>query len=315
MKFKFAFKVHSDIFSTGTRYLTEMQGLVNVKVSYNTLAFKFEWEESPVWKYIPSTALITGWNSVSVDGDNTYIKLTVNSSVFTVIDGLFHIDTKYYSGVSSSTGTLTIPISDFSINDTYVIETTYETMDDFTVYAGHNQTSLGFRTSNGAGIGFYAENGSNYLKAWDTLSSAQVPTTVPNFWFASTQYKFKTTLHNNTIILYRVLNDTETKLIEYTFQTNFDFNNVNFGNGGAGTYCSTAKYNITATKIYKNGVEIMNGQTAVKGVDYLVGAGITEQIDEYYPTPYPSIKTGSLITHQSWLYLKDIQALKLEDEL
>lgn len=87
--FRLSFNVtrESVVLSTGTRYILSYPGLVDVKAQDGTLWFRFNWEASPMWKYISSSELVPGWNIVSLAGNGVKITLTVNNTIHTLLGG------------------------------------------------------------------------------------------------------------------------------------------------------------------------------------------------------------------------------------
>ena len=91
------------ILSTGTRYILSYPGLMDVKAEDGTLWFKFNWETSPVWKYISSAELVPGWNSVSLSSNGAgIITLVVNSTTHTLLDSTRPPTYKWFSGFNDS---------------------------------------------------------------------------------------------------------------------------------------------------------------------------------------------------------------------
>ena len=91
--FSMSFSVSREfvILSTGTRYILSYPGLMDVKAEDGTLWFKFNWEARPVWKYISSSELVQGWNSVTLSSNGAgIISLVVNSTTHTLIDSTVH---------------------------------------------------------------------------------------------------------------------------------------------------------------------------------------------------------------------------------
>nr|QGT50651.1 hypothetical protein Elusimicrob1349_1210 [uncultured Elusimicrobia bacterium] len=84
--FRLAFDVHKDAVETGTVYLLTLPGAVAVKSEGETLAFKFLWEKAPVWKWAPKAALTEGWNKIILQKQNARVTLSVNGTVYTLID-------------------------------------------------------------------------------------------------------------------------------------------------------------------------------------------------------------------------------------
>lgn len=85
MKFKLSFKLHSDLLANGTRYITEIPGLVSIKADANTLAFLPLYKDNASWLYCPSNIFIVGFNNVDLVGDGKTIKIVVNDRSYTII--------------------------------------------------------------------------------------------------------------------------------------------------------------------------------------------------------------------------------------
>jgi len=116
--FRLAFDVHKDAVETGTVYLLTLPGVLAVKSERGALAFKFLWEQggdsrlqpsgmtnnkTAAWRFAPQTVLTDGWNKVVLQKQNAQVTLSVNGTVYTLID---HSDgapvkNKIYRGFST----------------------------------------------------------------------------------------------------------------------------------------------------------------------------------------------------------------------
>lgn len=91
------------ILSTGTRYILSYPGLMDVKAEDGKLWFRFNWEASPVWKYISSSELVPGWNNVSLESNGqSVITLVINSTTHTLVDASKLPTYRWFSGFSDS---------------------------------------------------------------------------------------------------------------------------------------------------------------------------------------------------------------------
>lgn len=83
--FAISVDVHRDLIGKGLCYLFDWAGMIDCKSQDETLAFRFNWEENPVWKFVPKEVIQDGWNKILLTGDGeTKIELKVNSYSFTI---------------------------------------------------------------------------------------------------------------------------------------------------------------------------------------------------------------------------------------
>lgn len=320
MKFKFAFEVHSDIFATGTRYVCRMPGIVTVMVDKYTLAFLFEYKDGQPWKYCPTDVLVNGWNSVSLDGDGSYITLTINTHHFLLLDGTIYRIATEFSNFDTNNFVVINNTSSIGAADNWEqqwhIVTDANASDTSSSRPHHSQYINSGNTANYCDFGiqwgywnmFLSSNGSN----WNIVNGAGRNVRVQNsteylvnLAFTGSQYIFKgsTDLGQNWTTFDTYNSTTKLYTVPSTRLGNsYDRSWPWQGNMYIDEYCF----------IKTNGEYIFNGKTAVSGTDY-ENQGCTAEITRIYEDPYPLIKTGELKTYQSWLYLKNIQALKLED--
>lgn len=318
MKFKFSFKVHSNLLQNGTRYITEMPGLVKVKADNNTLAFLFEYEDNPSWKYAPSNAIVTGWNNVSLDGNDTKIILTVNSNTYTLIDE----STAYnMTTITSSYGNYWYTINTPSLNtaNTWEIKTQIKYIKDIDSndaqwIIGNND---GYYTgpqliihSDGTIAVYASSDGSSFDLASDWAS--QIILTSGYIYEISIGYDnsdgyYVTSKNINSGTLQKETITTEITNIYCTSPIFF------LGNPAGGNMYFRGVQYLNNTTITIDGDTWFDGSTAVENTDY-TNNGCIESRETIYPEgQYPVIHTGQLKIYQSWLYLKDIEALKLDD--
>lgn len=316
MKFKFSFKIHSDLLSNGTRYITDIPGLLAVKVQNNTLGFLFEFKDNPRWVYIHSNKLVTGWNEVSLDGNGTKITLTVNGNVYTLIDeGTAYLAISYTSEYGYYLYTNNVP--DLHNADSWSIKTCLT----YVPYTYAAQWIIGNNNGYYTGpqlfihidgyIGSYmSSDGSNFDLAEGYKSDILL--TSGNTYDISLNYNSTEGYYilckdiNASSTLKNVITSTTTP-VNCTSETYFLGNIADPNSWNRGTLI------FSNTKIIVDDVIWFNGSTAVEVTDY-TNYGCTKSTEMVYPDgQYPTIITGSLNNYQSWMYLKDINALKLED--
>lgn len=307
MKFSITFKLHSDAISLGTKNILTMPGLASFITEHNTIAIKLLWTNS-VYQYVPATSIINGWNDVSLVGDGQLITLTVNEHVYVVAGRIYDI---IYSGFSGS-NYLSIPniftsnmssfklstminlISSTGISNAGIIDTINNTSIRLTITT---EGYLHLRVSTAGGQSYEIDiTGSNVLPNNKNII-------VEVLYNSSTGYVLQHTIDGNTTV------DGTSSVTTAPYSNGSDYY---IGINSALTYDyklqgSLSLYN---TIFERNGIVVFNGSTAVKGTGYTVIGSPTETIDGVV---YPYLKLGKLTTYQSWMLLKDIEALKLED--
>lgn len=311
MKFSFSFKVNKSAIGTGTNLLLDMPGLFSVKSENNTLWFKFYYEDAPAWKYVNASELVDGWNNVALVGDGVKVTLTVNSTVHTVLDSSLKTVYVTYKGGQykylqmnetaplatadsweiqtifkcHKSGSASYPaIFAYSGGSDYKTPClTYEG-GSYRLYLSSSGSSWNLNTSN---TGFIPEDG----KTYDIVAG-----------FTGTQYYVK----------WRV-SGTEEWTGNWTLESTTKVHcSVPFW----WLNCSLNSYNYyNAGELYMSNTKII-----VNGAVWFDGAGDTRFINtdcirnEITEGPvYPSLSLGTLKTYQSWLNLKDIEAVKVED--
>lgn len=320
MKFKFAFEVHSDVFATGTRYVCRMPGIVTVMVDKYTLAFLFEYKDGQPWRYCPTDVLVSGWNSVSLDGDGSYITLTINTHHFLLLDGtVYRIETRFSNfdtdnfvviNNTSALGTADNWEQQWHIVTDANASNTSSSRPHHSQYinSGNTAAYCDFGIQWGYWNVFLSSNGSN----WNIVNGVGRNTRVQdsteylvNLAFTGTQYIFKGSTD---------LGSSWTNFDVYNSSTKvYPVSSTRLGNSYDKSWPWQGSMFIDAYCFIKaNGEYIFNGETAVSGTEF-ENIGCDTEISRVYLDPYPLIKTGQLKTYQSWLYLKNIQALKLED--
>lgn len=315
MKFKFAFEVHSDVFATGTRYVCRMPGLVHVIADQGTLGFLFEYQESPEWNYINTDVLRNGWNTVSLDGDGRDIVLTVNDATYVILQ---HIDTPitFTGGIGKYVSlTETTPITNAN---SWSVAVRYKTR-PYVDSAHCAYISMSGDTDNRAPSlinydrssqlrALLSSNGTSWNITTNGTGCTPPASTLIDlvYGFASNQYylDYKLASVENYARVWTYNNSTKAKsYVPFQFLNAMDGKENDMGN-----HYNIGTLYIQYTKIIVNDTVSFDGNTARLGTDY-INHNCVMNID----SKYPDLKTGKLHTYQSWLYLKNIQALKLED--
>lgn len=309
MKFNLSFKVNKDIIGVGTRNILDFPGLLSVKSENNTLWFKFYYEDAPAWKYINASELVDGWNNVALVGDGVKVTLTVNSTVHTVLDSSLTKIITVYSGFSSSNSI--VLAQDFPQVDScdVIVRATSNDVSSNGVLLAKYQSSEQYFSVRGA-----TQKPGYYVGGWtDGVTPIE---TKKIYWYrvissAGSTFKYYILPDNEYTI------DTLPDISAWTYQCEIStniFSNSKFAIG----YNSNArdeywKGAISKVHITINGSLFFDSDTAVEGTDF-VNNGCTITKDTVGPV-YPSLSLGTLKTYQSWIYLKDIEALKIENEV
>lgn len=311
MKFNLSFKVNKDIIGVGTRNILDFPGLLSVKSENNTLWFKFYYEDAPVWKYVNASELVDGWNNVALAGDGVKVTLTVNSNVHTILDSSLTKTYVTYTGgqykylkmdekapidtadsweiqttyTYHKSGTASYPcIFGYSGGSDYKTPSLINEGGSYRLYMSSTGSSWNLNTSN---TGFIPEDG----KTYDIYAG-----------FTGTQYYVKWRLLGETEWAGNWTLDSTTKVYCSVpfYWLNLSLNSYNYYNAG--------ELYMSSTKIIINGTTWFDGE----GGTGFTNTDCTKKTITTGPL-YPVLSLGTLKTYQSWLYLKDIEAVKVED--
>ena len=311
MKFNLSFKVNKNVIGVGTRNILDFPGLLSVKSENNTLWFKFYYEDAPAWKYINASELVDGWNNVALVGDGVKVKLTVNSTVHTVLDSSLKTVYVTYKGGQYKylqmnetaplatadsweiqiifkcykSGSASYPcIFGYSGGSDYKAPSLINEGGSYRLYMSSTGNSWDLNTGN---TGFIPEDG----KTYDIVAG-----------FTGTRYYVKWRLFGTEEWTGNWTLESTTKVycgVPF-YWLNLSLNGYNYYN--AGELC------MSNTKIIVNGAVWFDG---AGDTGFINTDCIRNEITE--GPVYPSLSIGTLKTYQSWLYLKDIEAVKIAD--
>lgn len=313
MKFKYAFKAHSSLFNHGTHYITSIPGLMTFRAQNGMLNAFTDAELDKKDVYISSENLVSeGWNTISLDGDGEAVKLTVNGHVFTLSDIINKSIT--YSGFSDS-NYITTPQIFTSDMTSFEIQTVLNITSISTDTAGIIDTPqpsdvsirltiassgvLYFRVSSDGTTGSYPVSlqGSQTLPINTNIS-------VNVAYSDTTGYTLKHLVQGDTNWIIDAQTSDTTKP-HISGASNFILGD----NVVSGAYLP-GSIDVAKTYFKRDGNLVFNGLTAIEGTDYTVNGTLTRTDTGAYPT----FKLGKLNTYSnSWLVLKDIQAIKIEE--
>lgn len=311
MKFSFSFKVNKSAIGTGTNLLLDMPGLFSVKSENNTLWFKFYYEDAPAWKYINASELVYGWNNVALVGDGIKVTLTVNSTVHTVLDSSLKTVYVTYKGGQYKYLQMneTAPLA---TADSWEIQTIFKchksgsaSYPAIFAYSGGSDYKTPCLTYEGGSYRFYLSSSGT---SWNLITGITgfIPEDGKTYdiavGFTGTQYYVKWRLFGTEEWTGNWTLESTTKVhcsVPFWW-LNCSLNSYDYYNAG---------------ELYMSNTKII-----VNGAVWFDGAGDTGFIntdclrDEIIEGPvYPSLSIGTLKAYQSWLYLKDIEALKVEN--
>lgn len=326
MKFKVSFKLHGSMLRSGTRYILKIPGLALFYTSHDCLCVKHLFKNNAKDLYISYSYLsTTTWNSIELIGDGyDSIKVKANSYTFTllkeeryqnyIISGNFSNDnhlrfSSYFLNTEQpSSWEFQVEFTQFTNSTDFV-----GIVGNDTQYAGGNIVIYRRTVDNKLRYQLRLLNGSSGRIA--IVGETEMPlnqSTIARVRYdEDTGYDALLSFDNGrTYILDGHVDDTSKVYISESYS----YISLGFG-------YSTQSNNLTAfdgtfdlTKFYfkKNGGYY---------IDYLnnVGRGLLTQKgtltktivgEEYY---YPTISVGDLNLYgNSWLLIKDIEALKLE---
>jgi hypothetical protein len=308
LKFNFSFKVHSDILGTGTKFVCGIPGLMEVKADDNVLAFLFGFEDTPIWKYCRADDLITGWNEISLDSDGAVIDVTINSKTITLLDTTQAYITRTISGFNEyhyyNFGKLPASITSLKfIARCSVTSTT--TRHNILLSASDAGYQYGYN------IRYTTSKPSIYCNQWYDGAAAVSPNTY--YWYAI--------IKSGNDYLYYTIQDNDYKIDSLPDFSNWTLQVTNpnemsnltwiLGNNTmtSGQYWTGT---IDQLKFEVNGTTIFDLYNDADAQALVTQGGLTVTEEQYGPV-YPDITTQELYTKQSWLYLKDIEAINVDE--
>ena len=313
MRFNFSFKVNRAAIGAGTQYLVEMPGLVKVKSEDNKLWFYFPWENIPRWKYLNATELVDGWNTILLTCDGVKMKLLANGTEHILIDTTLSKNQVGYIGGQNKDILLdnTAPIS---TADSWEINTVLQWKDNGSAsypaifaYSGTTDNASPVLLKEGGSIKMYlSATGSS----WDlnTENTGWVPEAGKIYaiaaGFTGTKYYVKWKEYGAKEWAGQWTKASTTKAY---CATPFVFLNAGLN---PYNYYNASMLWLTETNTIINGEKWFDGSQAVA-----TNTGFTNNgcgIYSFTEGPViPKIMTGKLKVYQSWMNIKDIEAVKI----
>lgn len=316
------------ILSTGTRYILSYPGLMDVKAEDGTLWFRFNWEARPVWKYISSSEIVPGWNSVTLSSNGAgVITLVVNSTTHTLIDSNVLPTYRWFSGFSDSSYILPNDILEhYEDGQTTGEISSYEHTTKIRLTAWGDEAGImdaGSRNTSGANIHAIrwtvTDSGSIHYRISTGGGETYPVNIVGKKLPLNTDILCKASYNKTTgYAVGHSVDGGNTWIVDgassvttppYTLTANGW--KPKLGDNAATGYSLQGSIDLAHTVFKCNGKEEFNGATAVESDTarenaFIVSGTLTEDTDKQeYPS---SITTGKLVVYQPWTLLKDIEA-------
>lgn len=328
MKFKVSFKLHGSLLRSGTRYILGIPGLAVFYTSNDCLCVKHLFKNDAKDLYISYSYLsTTTWNSIELIGDGyDSIKVKANSYTFTMLK-----ESRYQNYIVSGSfsDSNNLKFSSYMLYtqqpDSWEFQvkfTQFSNTQDYVGIVGNSANYAGgnlviyrrstddklryqLRLPNGSGSGALSLTGSNDITlnqptivrfryggsdGYDALLSFDDGATYTSDAHSDNTYKIFVSSESNSTICLGYGRGTSSQYLK-TFDGNFDLTKFYFKTNG--TYYIDYLNNVGRENLIKTGTLT----TTTVG-------------EEYY---YPTISVGDLNLYgNSWLLIKDIEALKLE---
>lgn len=319
MKFFVSFKLHSDEFNTGYRYLLSLPGLVRFSAVKSMLKCTPLYQGAGKPLYVSSDYLVNdGWNVISLEGDGVYIKLKVNGYTFTLHDSTEYVNVfdSYVSGTVTITDRFIV--SGFSNSD-FIYAKEWPNIHNARHWSIGVRTDFGqppdegyygplcggsapfeqrfyypFIGTKGTGTELYCHL-SYTGSAWGISGGLYPGLTYTRGTWTDVIFEYDEGI-------YKVGKKSPT-------DSSYTYGSTTVA-GSAAYYATTGKYQIGSTWGDRNA-----GTTKfdMRGC-FIEADGILYSNKKEYTNPYPTLYVGNLKLYgNSWLVLKDIEALKLED--
>ena len=328
LKFNVSFKVHSTVWTeAGNKRLFDLPGIAQMFVNNGSLFLRNYTDGIAINYLVPSESLVTGWNTFAIYGDGTYIKFDANTTTYMLRDCSNYVSymAKTYSGFSASKY-LYLPSGVFTPANwnkwkmqyhLIAPNGTYDMRVCGTVNNGaQSQLVLGTHSSYRRPTFWLCANGqaSGWTWAYDNGFTQTGSDTTYNYnahwWygieFTGSKYIVYTSVNGTTFTQFSYRDET-TKL------TNRD-TPYRMGSCENSGYWRGSLILDGDTFIEADGQRVFGGEMATLDTNYYINGTLTStEAPAEYGTKYPTISVGDLETYQTALYLKDIQAIKLED--
>jgi hypothetical protein len=325
--FSISCSIHSDIWQTSIRQcIFRMPGLLEVWADAGSLIFHPHVYPINQWYKIKPELLTTGWNTLSFYGDGENMDLDVNTAhIHLFTDDYHEYYKKTYSSFSSSkylylpSGTFTpanwsrwrmqyhliTPSNSYVSNDMRVCGTANNTNLSQLVLGAYQKHPVFWLCKDGQASGWSWAHDSGF-----TITGSQLFNATSNWWYAieftGSQYIVSTSTNGSSFTQYAYLDTTERLT-----NRNTPYRMGSCENSG---YWRGSLILDTGTFIEAEGSKVFSGDRAVLNTNYFEQGSMTVTSEEASAgIAYPIMNIGKLETYQSVFYLKNLQAIKLED--
>ena len=318
LKFSFSFKVHSDLLSNSTKFVCGIPGLMEVKTEDNTLAFLFGFDGIPTWKYCKPNDLINDWNNISLVGNGSTITLTINDNNYDLILGRYI--KRIYSGFSDSNNIIipeffTSDMSSFSLQTKINLQSATGTsnagvIDTGINNSGANSTSIRLTVTTNGYLRLRVSDSGSQSYDIDITGSTLLPNLqdilVRVIYSSTSGYILEHSLDNGGSWTVDGTSSITTRPYASAIEKYFCL-----GDNIASGYTLNGSLDLASTIFTLNGTEVFNGGTAIEGTDFTIRGSLDLKLEG---SLYPDlIITKELYTKQSWFYLKDIEAINIDE--
>lgn len=317
--FEIQFAVNRDYFTTGTRYLFEVPGMVRVKSEGGQLGLYFPWEELPKWKYLPASALADGWNNVLLKQDGVKLTVGVNEKMFTLLDSTGSEKHICYSCVDASSYIQLAKMAPLATAQSWEIKTTYQYKTGGGAYpvvfgySGGTDYQAPCLTMEGGYFRLFLSSSGGSWNLNTALSSLKpVNGEIYDFkaGFTGSKYYLDYRISDSGTDYVRVFELNSTDKVACTVP--FWFGNLSLNSN----YWSKGFVDLTATQITyvrKTGqgestITFFDGKTAKAGVDYTVRNMTTSS--RIFGQILPELDCGALNVFTGWEELKNLKLTK-----
>lgn len=325
LKFNISFNVHSSMWQDTTqKRIFKLNGIVEFMVDDGTLIVHPHAYPISYWYKIDTSWLIEGWNSVTFRGDGVHIDLDVNTFTTRLFTEDYHEYSKKTYSSFASNKYLYIPSGTFTPANWSRWRMQYHLIipssipNDMRVSGTINNTNLSQLV-----LGVYSKNpvfwlckdgqASGWTWAHDNgfnITGSVTFNANAHWWYAieftGTQYIVSTSTNGSSFTQYAYLDTTERL-------TNRD-TPYRMGSCENSGYWRGSLILDTDTFIEAEGNKVFSGDRAILNTNYFEQGSLTVTSEEASAgIAYPTMNIGELETYQSVFYLKNLQAIKLED--
>lgn len=318
LPFKVSFEVHSDLIGEGLCYLFDFGGLLDCKSHYGTLAFRFNWQEKPDWKFVQKEAIVGGWNKVELVSEGGIIRLKVNGYSWVVLD--------------STVKQEVMPIINNGLNRTGNIISgtgtkTHVAMLKETVYWGALESwKIEVKYTHKDGGGGYPSVFGPYSGSLRNCPELEIDTAKGNQLYANLCASSTSPLNGGSYVeeylvdgktYYFVLEFTGREYLLRVSEDKLTWREHLLYSGAVKLYNATSGTNLMLNLLnsrISDGTRYSMGSIDLSELRVTVNDGNSIrqlEMEEVYPVSYPPFTVGTLTVKQDWEKLTNFKAITL----